>query len=357
MTDHRNNFKAPARWLGAFILCTAMLLVGCSATGDVVKVTQVSAGYDGLDEKERATLKEIKEAQRSQTADNDLKAVIETTPNYSVTEYLQGNPEIVNRSPEDYRVGGDDAIDIIVYEEPDLTRQGVRVSTDGYISFPLVGRIPVAGLTTSEIEERIATELAKGQFLLDAHVSVTVVDYKSQKFMVLGSVKAPGTYPLQGRDRVLDAISKAGGIDFEQGGNQGLIIRTIAAREGTERKITIRIDLSGLLKGGDQVSNLLLLNRDLLYIPKPENFYIIGQVNNPGSYPYIEKSITVVEAISKAGGFTQIAARNRTRIIRIENGREKIIEIKVDSITDQGKKTQDILIQPGDVIMVPESFF
>ena len=58
-----------------------------------------------------------------------------------------------------------------------------------------------------------------------------------------------------------------------------------------------------------------------------------------------------------AGGFTNIAARNRTRIVRVENGMEKIIEVKVDAITKAGKKGQDVRIWPGDVIIVPESFF
>ena len=64
-----------------------------------------------------------------------------------------------------------------------------------------------------------------------------------------------------------------------------------------------------------------------------------------------------MEAIGMAGGFTPIAARNRTRIIRVENGVEKIIEVKVDAITGAGRKIQDVIIQPHDVIVVPESFF
>ena len=58
-----------------------------------------------------------------------------------------------------------------------------------------------------------------------------------------------------------------------------------------------------------------------------------------------------------AEGFTPVASRNKTRIIRVENGVEKIIQIKVDAITDAGKKIQDVLIQPNDIIVVPESFF
>ena len=58
-----------------------------------------------------------------------------------------------------------------------------------------------------------------------------------------------------------------------------------------------------------------------------------------------------------AGGFTLIAARNKTRIIRVENGVEKIIQVKVDAITGAGKKIQDVVIRPDDIIFVPESFF
>jgi len=257
----------------------------------------------------------------------------------------------------DYRVGGLDVLDITVYEEADLSRKGVRISTDGYISFPLIGRLHVDNLTTSEVENLIAKTLADGQYLREAHVSVIVVEYKSKQFMVLGSVKIPGTYPLMAQERVLDALSRAGGIDFEKGGNRGMIIRTENAGSPQERKVVIRIDLPGLLKGGNQVSNLLLADKDHLYIPSAEPFFIIGQVEKPGSYLYKENDITVVEAISMAGGFTRIASRNRTRIIRMEDGVEKIIEVRVDQITDSGKKAQDIIIKPGDIIVIPESIF
>ena len=341
------------------MLLLAVVISACGSTRDVVKVTTVSSStpYNGLGEKEIARLAEIKRLRENKNADSELKNVIKTTPNYSVMEYLQLYPESVDEALNDYRVGGYDVLDIVVYEEPDLTRSNIRVSADGYISFPLIGRLAVDGLNTSEIETRISDGLAAGQFVLDAHLSVTVADYKSRKFMVLGSVKLPGTYPLKAKERVLDAISRAGGIDFEQGGNQGVIIRSLNSEAVEEEKIVIRIDLPGLLKGGDQASNLLLSDSDLLYIPKPDNFYIIGQVNTPGSYPYLENTITVVEAISKAGGFTPIAARNKTRIIRMENGGERIIEVRVDAITDAGKKGQDVRIMPGDVIVVPESFF
>jgi polysaccharide biosynthesis/export protein len=340
------------------MLAVFFLMSACVTGGDVVRVTTVSDDkFEGLGESDLARLKDIEKARKKALKDDGLESVIQGTPNYTVAEYLSRNPDANNPLARDYTVGGYDVLDITVYEEGDLSREKIKVSAYGFISFPLIGRVKVDTLTTSEIESLIATKLADGQFILDAHVDVSVVDYKSKQFMVLGSVKEPGTYPLQARERVLDAVSKSGGVDFEQGGKQAMIIRTENPNTANENKIVINIQLPGLLKGGDQVSNLLLADKDLLFIPKAEFFYIIGQVQNPGAYPYLEKEITLVEGLSKAGGFTSIAARNRTRIVRMEEGAEKIIEVNVDAITNSGKKGQDVMIVPGDVIVVPESFF
>jgi len=345
------------RFLKCIILLGVFLFAACATEGEVAKETKVAAAgkSDSLGEKEMRRIAEIRKTKGGE--DPGLIKVIRETPNYTVSQYLSLNPNANNSRTRDFSIGGYDILDVKVYEEPDLSREGIRVGSDGHISFPLIGRIKVEGLTTSEIEKLISTKLAQGQYVLNAHVSVSVKDYKSKQFMVLGAVRSPGTYPVQAKERILDAISKAGGIDFTQGGKQGMVIRTEQLGTDKEEKIVIRIDLSNLLKGGDQVSNLLLADKDLIYVPRAENFYLIGEVKQPGAYPYLEKEITLVEAISKAGGFTQLAARNRTRIVRVENGVEKIIEINVDAITDGGKKAQDVRILPGDVIVVPESFF
>jgi polysaccharide export outer membrane protein len=351
--------RPPAR-LRFLIILAAALFIGACASGDgvVVKVTPVQTSPLGiLKAEDRAKLEEIKKSTVQETLDPTLSALLEETPHFSITEYLRKHPEVTGQAGQDYRVGGYDVLSITVYEEKDLSREAVRVAADGYISFPLIGRLKVDNLTTAEIEKLIAQKLAEGKYLLDAHVSVMVNDYKSKKYLVLGSVKSPASYPLQAQERVLDAISKAGGLEFEKTGKKGMIIRTENPNTANERKIVINFDLMSLLKGKDQVSNIFLADKDVLYVPPAEHFYIIGQVKLPGSHPITDREITLVEAISMAGGFTPIAARNRTRIIRVENGVEKIIEVQVDSITGAGKKIQDVVIQPNDIIFVPESFF
>lgn len=343
--------------LGQFILLTAGI-IGCATGPDVVTVTTVNTGaYAGLKKEDLAQLEEIKKIQEVEKIDENLKTVIAETSHFTLDEYLLKHPAAKGPAAGDYKVGGYDVLNVVVYEEKDLSREALRVSGDGFISFPLIGRLKVDGLSTSDIETLISLRLAQEQYLLDAHVSVMVTEYNSKRFLVLGAANSPGSYALKAQEKVLDALSKAGGIDVAQAGRKGLIIRTENPNSPQERRLVISLDLQDLLKGKDQESNIYLHDKDVLFVPQAERFYIIGQVGKPGSYLMLDKDITLVEAISMAGGFTPIAARNRTRIIRIEEGVEKIIQVQVDAITDAGKKIQDVIIRPADVIVVPESFF
>jgi len=339
-----------------------LFIYACAATnGDVVRIITVSDGkIEGLGEKELARIAEFKEMNEAKKKEimGFRKVIQDTTENYTVAEYLALHPAAGDPGAMDYRIGGYDIIDIIVYEEPDLSRKDIRVSANGYISFPFIGILKVAGLTTTEVENLISRKLVDEKYILNAHVSVTVTGYKSKQYMVLGSVNSPGTYPLEAKERLLDVISRSGSIDFESGGTEGMIIRTENPDTPEEKKIVIHIDLPSLLKGGDQVSNILIQDKDLFYIPKAESFYMLGQIKSTGSFPYTQKEITLVEAISMAGGFTETAARNRTRILRLDkDGNQQIIEVKMDAITNDGRRGRDVKVLPGDVIIVPESYF
>lgn len=335
-------------------------MVGCGAGGSqVVTVTEVKNPYNGLKEDEVTRIEELRKQIDNRSKDTrELNHVIRETPSFTVQEYLQRYPDAASRILSDYSVGGYDVIGITVYEEKDLTTDSIRVSADGFISFPFLGRVYVAGLTASEIEKLLTRKLAEGQYLFDAHVTVMVKQYESKKYAVLGAVKNPATYPLQARERLLDAISKAGGIEQEGGeAQEAMIIRTGNPGGKDNGKIVITVNLQGLLKGNDQISNVFIADQDVVYVPRANYFYIMGEVKNPGSFSFNKRNITIVEAISMAGGFTPIAARNRTRIIRIEGGSEKIYNVNVDAITQEGKMIQAVQIKANDLIVVPESFF
>ncbi len=86
--------------------------------------------------------------------------------------------------------------------------------------------------------------------------------------------------------------------------------------------------------------------------------FVMGEIQRPGSYAIpTESRLTVLEAISTAGGFTPIAAQDRTRVLRNVNGVSVSYTIEVKAITQLGQKEKDMVLEPNDVIYVPQSFF
>lgn len=86
--------------------------------------------------------------------------------------------------------------------------------------------------------------------------------------------------------------------------------------------------------------------------------YVLGQVQKPAAIEIPpEKPLTVLEAITSVGGFTDIAATGKVRVLRMENGQQKAIDVDVTQITKQGNKLMDIALMPGDVVFVPQSMF
>lgn len=86
--------------------------------------------------------------------------------------------------------------------------------------------------------------------------------------------------------------------------------------------------------------------------------FVMGEVQRPGSYPIPPESrLTVLEAISTAGGFTPIAGQDRTKVLRNVNGQSVTFTIEVKAITQNGEKDKDMVLEPNDVVYVPQSFF
>jgi polysaccharide export outer membrane protein len=83
---------------------------------------------------------------------------------------------------------------------------------------------------------------------------------------------------------------------------------------------------------------------------------VIGEVKEPKALPYHE-GMTVLEALLDAKGLTQFAAGNRARIIRTVNGKTQEIKVKIESLVNRGDVTQNLPLQPGDVLVVPQTRF
>ena len=251
----------------------------------------------------------------------------------------------------DYKVGPEDLLEINVFEVKELNNV-VRVSASGYIKLPLVGAIKVDGLTVSELEGLIAKKLEK--YLTEPVVSVFVKEYRSQPITVIGSVKNPQVYYVQGQRYLLDMISLAGGLSANAG--DVCIIQRPIKKEGQKLKYEkIVVDLNQLLINGRAELNLPVESGDIIHIPRAGVFFVDGAVGSPGSFQ-LKGRITLTQALSMAKGLTYDAIRSDIRIYRDTGKKEReVISVDYDSILDG--ESPDILIEDKDIILVSNSGF
>lgn len=244
----------------------------------------------------------------------------------------------------EYIIGEGDLLRITVYDNPDLTTEA-RVSGDGKITFSLIGEVAVNDLTAAEVEKKIAKLLAQG-YLIKPQVSVFIAEYKSRKVTVLGEVARPGLVVLRGAYSLMEVISDAGGITQNAAEMLYIQRKNVKAGDASENSdVTLAVDLKKLFEEGDKNANVPVFDGDSIYVPRAAFVYVNGEVKTPGAYK-ITKGLTVLKAITLAGGFTPLAGEGRTRIIRKTEKGEVTIRAKMDD-----------LVQPDDIIKVPESLF
>jgi polysaccharide export outer membrane protein len=162
---------------------------------------------------------------------------------------------------------------------------------------------------------------------------------------VIGEVKTPGKYMLSGAVSLIEALAQAGSVTSQAGG-EVLILHpkdgARGARAATPDRGDAEVQRVNLreIETGRLSQNVVIRDGDTLFVPKAERFFVTGFVRLPGSYT-LEPNMTVLQAISMAGGVTERGSGRRLRVTRMVNGERKDVDAKP---TD--------LVQPGDTIMV-----
>ncbi|MGZ5026415.1 MAG: polysaccharide export protein EpsE [Methylobacter sp.] len=247
----------------------------------------------------------------------------------------------IQQSIAAYNIGPDDVLRISVYGYDDL-RTETRVSSDGQITFPLIGEVPASGKSSMELEEAIAVRLIKGGFIHDAQVSVTVLNHVSQQVSVLGYVNKPGRYPLDSNSSIVDLIAMAEGI-HEMGDYKVVVNRTIDTNGKQQKR---ELNLRAYLEDADNMAPFKMQQGDQIYVPKAPMFYIYGEVQRPGGYR-LEPDTSVVKALSIGGGLT-LRGTDGGIVIKRKNGGGLLEETDVN--------LSDAVLK-DDVIYVGERWF
>ncbi|MCU1385623.1 MAG: kpsD [Acidobacteria bacterium] len=265
-------------------------------------------------------------------------------PEFEIPTDTPGPPKSDVATPgapaEGYVIGPQDNLSIIVTDESDLTGK-YRVDTDGTISMPYLSRVPLAGLSLADAQDKLTT-LLKAGFLRNPQVRIEVDQFKARNVMVMGEVRTPGKVTLPGTSMsLLEALAMAGS-PTQNASNEVLVMHPPKPGEKAPEPITVnRKDLE-LGKVGRDIT---LQDGDIVNIPVAKRFYISGFVKNPGSL-VLDPGTTVGQAIILAGGLSDRGSDRRIRILRIKDG--KTVDIPAD-LEDK--------VMPNDEIKIRSRFF
>lgn len=239
------------------------------------------------------------------------------------------------------RIGAGDTIKITVYQSPDLSME-TRVNEGGAISYPLLGRVQLAGLTVTAAEQHIASELKRRDFVKDPQVIIVVTQVRANQVNILGQVGKPGRYPLDLTGmRMTEVLALAGGVIAGVGSDTVVLT---GARDGHPYRH--EVDLPRLFAAGGASEDVVVSPGDTIWVDRAPQVYMYGEIQKPGALR-LERGMTLMQAVAASGGATQRGTLKGIKITR--HG--------ADGKTQTVEPSMDDTLKDGDVVFIRESLF
>jgi len=264
--------------------------------------------------------------------------------------------KLKNHSPSEYILGPEDAVEISVLNHNELKME-VSVSPTGKIPYYFIGDIKAAGLSQFQLRDTI--QKAISEFIKEPKVIVKITEHRSHKVFVLGQVQNPGVYRIKSEMSLLEAISSAGGITSNAYLGGAYMVR--------DSKILL-VNFPELIKRGKADENIPLLPGDIIYLPDKNDHkvYVLGEVNRQMTIP-MEENLSLLGAITQAGGFTRNANKKSVVILRGNLSAPEIITVNIKKIwnrrsmnakqiLERAGLVANIELKRGDILYVPSKF-
>ncbi|OAJ53276.1 sugar ABC transporter substrate-binding protein [Paraburkholderia ginsengiterrae] len=274
--------------------------------------------------------------------------------------------QLLSGVPQAYTVGAGDVLQIVVWDHPELAAAlgssqtqssprpgdplaGFIVDQSGNLSFPYAGTLPVAGLRTEEIQQRLSNALAR--YFVKPQVTVRMASYRAHQVYVDGEVRSPGAQALNDVPMTLyEAVSRAGG--FNESADQSDLV---LVRNGQSHPL----NLTQMLAQGSSPSGLYLKSGDLLRVMSRDDndVYVMGEVNKPVSaIPRRTGRITLADALLQAGSVNSATADAAQMFIirRSPSGTPQVFHLNGQSPVAM-LLARDFELQSRDVVYVDGS--
>ena len=184
--------------------------------------------------------------------------------------------------------------------EGDVAASGYYVHNDGSIIYPYLGAVSIAGLTTKEARQELTEKLL--QYLQKPVLDVTVTSFRSSRVYITGAVGSPGKQYLSNEAMTLfEAVTLAGGLSENADWTNVTLIRNGRS---------IRYSLRQLYENGDSRQNVLLRPNDAIHIATDDaaKVFVLGEVGRPQTINLGRTGLTLADALTQAGGFSQTTA-------------------------------------------------
>ena len=263
-------------------------------------------------------------------------------------------------SPSGYVLGPDDQIAVWAPDCGDISGKPISIDLEGYITLPLVGRVKASGLTPHKLEAEIVSRLRR--YVLNPQVVVAVAEFRSQPVSVLGSVNQPGIQQLHGRKTLVEVLSMAGGLRTDAGYSVkmtrslewGRIPLANSKDDSTGHFSVAEVSLKSIMTAKNPEENIVVRPHDVVSVPRADLIYVVGEVTKAGGFVMEDRqTISVLQALSLAGGLTQWASKKNSTILRDAGDGSKRSQISVDLSKILTGQAEDLRLKSNDILFVP----
>jgi polysaccharide export outer membrane protein len=262
----------------------------------------------------------------------------------------------------DYVLGPEDQIIIRAFQAEELSDKPLQISGDGYFSAPMIGRVHAAGLTVVQLESELVTKLST--YIERPQVTVLVADYRSQPVSVVGAVATPGIVQLRGQKTLLQVVSLAGGLRADSG-NTVTVSREIGSGkpplpnstpDPTGRFSVAQINLRDVMDAKTPQNNVVIESGDVISVPRAQMVYVIGEVERPGGYVLNDRdSLSLLQALSLAGGMKPTASPKKARVLREQEGKSERAELPNNVRNILAGNAPDMALHAEDILFIPNN--
>ncbi|MGK2906838.1 MAG: polysaccharide biosynthesis/export family protein [Desulfuromonadales bacterium] len=280
---------------------------------------------------------------------NDPGAGVVALENVSVAAPIDDSPIIT-----EYIIGAGDVISVYVPGMVERSARisasgneagGFRVNTDGSIFLPHVGRVAVAGLSVTQLQEKLI-EIFKS-YIKNPILTVEIIEFKSQPVYLLGQFNQSGLFYLDRPTELLHGLALGGGLSPAANMRGARLVRNDRI---------VPVDIYELLNRNDLSQNIQLHSGDTIYVPGNEDqrVFVFGAVGNSGMVPMVNGRLDLVQALAQAGLDQKPYNESNIRIIRsLSPTRGQLMVVDLNKVMNG--LAMPMPLMDGDIIYVPKT--